>query len=101
MLVTMRALRRPFTSLPAMLVLFGALLFVQLSAESTDGAHEVCVRVCVFDQRTNECAVILRCARYVLFSRTLICLLCVFLVQRNSSPLISSHRTNLGTTDDD
>jgi hypothetical protein len=84
-----------------MLVLFGALLFVQLSAESMDGAHEVCVYVCVFDQRTNECAVILRCARYVLFSRTLICLLCVFLFQRNASPLISSHRTNLGTTDDD
>jgi hypothetical protein len=37
----MSALRRPFTSLPAMLMLFGALLAVQLSAEAMDGADEV------------------------------------------------------------
>lgn len=58
-MVTMRTLRRPFTSLPAMLMLFGALLVVQFSAEAMDGADEVCIDV----QWTN----LLSFARHVLF----------------------------------
>jgi hypothetical protein len=40
-MVTMRSLLRPFASLPAMLMLLGALLVVQLSAEAMDGSDEV------------------------------------------------------------